>query len=153
MPCLWFDDDVEEAIDFYTSLFPETQRASSVPMPDGTPNPAKNPRIVTFTLLGQEFIAFNGGPMFKFNEAVSFVVTCDTQDEIDHYWNALTANGGEASQCGWLKDRFGLSWQIVPKRLGELMAGDDAARSKRVMDALMEMGKLDVAALEKAAAN
>lgn len=135
-PCLWFDGQAKEAATFYCSVFKNSKITTDTPM------------VVNFELNGQKFMGLNGGPQFKFNESVSFVVECDDQTEIDHYWNKLTA-GGAASQCGWLKDKFGLSWQIIPKRLGELMDGD-AQKSQRVMQVLMSMGKIEIAKLEEA---
>lgn len=135
-PCLWFDGQAKEAATFYCSVFKNSKITAHTPM------------VVNFELNGQKFMGLNGGPQFKFNESVSFVVECDDQNEIDHYWNKLTA-GGAASQCGWLKDKFGLSWQIIPKRLGELMKGD-AQKSQRVMQVLMSMGKIEIAKLEEA---
>lgn len=135
-PCLWFDGHAKEAATFYCSIFKNSKITADTPM------------VVNFELNGKKFMGLNGGPQFKFNESVSFVVECDDQNEIDHYWNKLTA-GGAASQCGWLKDKFGLSWQIIPKRLGELMKGD-AQKSQRVMQVLMSMGKIEIAKLEEA---
>lgn len=135
-PCLWFDGQAKEAATFYCSVFKNSKITAHTPM------------VVNFELNGKKFMGLNGGPQFKFNESVSFVVECDDQTEIDHYWNKLTA-GGAASQCGWLKDKFGLSWQIIPKRLGELMKGD-AQKSQRVMQVLMSMGKIEIAKLEEA---
>lgn len=135
-PCLWFDGQAKEAATFYCSVFKNSKITADTPM------------VVNFELNGQKFMGLNGGPQFKFNESVSFVVECDDQTEIDNYWNKLT-EGGAASQCGWLKDKFGLSWQIIPKRLGELMKGD-AQKSQRVMQALMSMGKIEIAKLEEA---
>ena len=142
-PFLWFDSQAEEAMNLYASIFP---RAKVL-----TVNSAQGRVMsVEFELEGQKFMAMNAGPHHKFNEAVSFFVGCDTQQEIDDYWAKLTANGGEPGRCGWLKDKFGLSWQIVPKSLGRLMSSGDAIKSKRVMDALLRMNKLDVKALQQA---
>ena len=142
-PFLWFDSQAEEAMNLYASIFP---RAKVL-----TVNSAQGRVMsVEFELEGQKFMAMNAGPHHKFNEAVSFFVGCDTQQEIDDYWAKLTANGGEPGRCGWLKDKFGLSWQIVPKALGRLMSSGDATKSKRVMDALLRMNKLDVKALQQA---
>jgi predicted 3-demethylubiquinone-9 3-methyltransferase (glyoxalase superfamily) len=148
-PCLWFDDRIEEAVNFYVSLFGGTIHNTSHygeagPMPMGTV------LTMTFTLQDQEFMALNGGPHFKFTEAVSFVVKCKDQAEVDKYWNALTADGGSESQCGWCKDRYGLSWQIVPEVMPRLLMDKDPAKAKRAMQAMMTMKKLDIAALEKA---
>jgi predicted 3-demethylubiquinone-9 3-methyltransferase (glyoxalase superfamily) len=151
-PCLWFDHDGEEAANFYVTLFPDS-RVDNVQR-----SPADNPSmkeggvlVVEFTIAGQEYIALNGGPHFKFNEAISLQVLTGDQEETDRLWEALTANGGEESQCGWLKDRWGLSWQITPKRLLELMADPDKDRSRRAMEAMLQMRKIDIAAAERAA--
>jgi predicted 3-demethylubiquinone-9 3-methyltransferase (glyoxalase superfamily) len=135
-PCLWFDGQAKAAAEFYCSVFKNSKILTDTPM------------VVTFDLNGKKFMGLNGGPQFKFNEAVSFVVNCDTQGEIDYYWNTLTANGGEESMCGWLKDKYGLSWQIVPSQLGQLMS--DASRGERVMKALLKMRKLDLQTLQNA---
>jgi predicted 3-demethylubiquinone-9 3-methyltransferase (glyoxalase superfamily) len=143
-PFLWFDTQAEEAMHFYTSIFPRS-KAISV---NGAPGKVMS---VEFELDGQKFLAMNAGPHHKFNEAVSFLVACETQEEIDDLWTKLIADGGEPGQCGWLKDRFGLSWQVVPKSLGRLMSGGgDPARSKRVMDAFFQMSKFDLGRLEAA---
>ena len=147
-PFLWFDNNAEEAINFYTSVFKNSKVGSFTRWPEGGPGPAGQVLTASFTLDGQEFTALNGGPQFKFNESISFVVDCETQEEVDYYWNKLT-EGGEESQCGWLKDKFGLSWQIVPKALGELISDPDPVKSKRVLNAMLQMKKIDVAALEK----
>jgi predicted 3-demethylubiquinone-9 3-methyltransferase (glyoxalase superfamily) len=152
-PFLWFDRQAEEAAAFYTSTFPNSKVVKTSRYGEGAPMPAGTAMTVEFQLDGQTFIALNGGPMFKFTEAVSFVVNCANQDEIDRYWDKLTSGGGAAVQCGWLKDKYGLSWQIVPTILGELVGGKDAARAGRVMQALMGMVKLDIKGLQKAAEN
>jgi predicted 3-demethylubiquinone-9 3-methyltransferase (glyoxalase superfamily) len=150
-PWLWFDTEGEEAARFYTSVFPNskvgeiTRYGSAGPRPDGTV------MTVSFELEGQPFVALNGGPEFGFTEAVSFQVLCDDQDEVDRYWDAL-AEGGEEGPCGWLKDRYGLSWQIVPKTLFELLDDPDEEKAQRVTEAMLQMGKLEVAGLEQAAA-
>lgn len=149
-PFLWFDGTAEEAAHFYVSIFPNSRVTSVWRYPEGAPMPAGTVMTVSFHLDGQSFTALNGGPMFQLTEAVSFVVECATQDEIDHYWSRL-GDGGRVQQCGWLKDRFGLSWQIVPKQLSELLGQDDPARAQRVMGALLGMSKLDIMALRKAA--
>jgi predicted 3-demethylubiquinone-9 3-methyltransferase (glyoxalase superfamily) len=143
-PFLWFDNNAEEAVNFYLTVFRNSRRLDVLPNTPDTPNPS---RILTvaFELDGQKFTALNGGPHFKFTEAVSFVVRCENQQEIDEYWSKLIANGGAESQCGWLKDKFGLSWQIVPARLSELL------KTPKAMQALMKMKKLDIAELERAA--
>ena len=151
-PFLWYSNQAEAAALFYTSVFPDSQITRVVTLPTDSPSgPAGSVKIVEFVLFGQQFTAMSAGPLDPFNHAVSFVVDCDTQDEIDRYWDALLADGGRPEQCGWLKDRYGLSWQIVPKRLGELMTDPDRARARRVGEAMMTMVKLDVAALEAAA--
>ena len=153
-PFLWFDDQAEEAVKFYASIF-KNSKIGKIARYDKagekvTGRPAGSVMTIEFQLNGQEFIALNGGPHFKFNEAVSFVVSCRTQAEVDYYWKKLSAGGSEG-QCGWLKDKFGLSWQIVPTVLGELMSSKDAAKSQRVMEAMLKMVKLDVKKLQQAA--
>jgi predicted 3-demethylubiquinone-9 3-methyltransferase (glyoxalase superfamily) len=142
-PFLWFDTQAEEAMNFYASVF-ERSRVISVNRAGG------KVMTVEFELEGQKFMALNAGPAFTFNESISFFVGCETQREIDEYWDKLTADGGAPGRCGWLKDKYGLSWQIVPKTLGRLLGGTDGAKSKRVMDALMQMNKLDVNTLQRA---
>ncbi len=143
-PFLWFDTQAEEAMNFYVSIFKNSKVGDVSRGPDGTAF------TVNFQLEGQDFIALNAGPEFKFNESVSFFVNCEDQKEVDEYWNKLIADGGEESMCGWLKDKYGLSWQIVPKQLGELMGDPDPEKSKRVMDAMLKMQKIIVADLQKA---
>jgi predicted 3-demethylubiquinone-9 3-methyltransferase (glyoxalase superfamily) len=143
-PFLWFDTQAEEAMNFYVSLFKNSKVKDVSRGPDG------RAFIVSFELDGQEFMGLNAGPQFKFNEAVSMYVDCADQAEVDYFWNALTADGGEESMCGWLKDKYGLSWQIVPRQLTELMGGPDPAKSQRVMDAMLKMQKIIVADLQKA---
>ena len=155
-PCLWFDDQGEEAAKFYTAIFPNSKIVAVMLYSEaGQEIHGKKPgsvMTVEFELNGQPFTALNGGPIFKFNEAISFQIHCDTQDEIDHYWEKLGAGGDpRAQQCGWLKDRYGLSWQIVPTVLPKLLAGADPGRANRVLDALLKMTKLDIRALEAAA--
>lgn len=151
-PCLWFDGDAEEAAAFYAGLLPDSHVDKVWRTPSDTPSgPAGSVLTVDFTLLGQRVQGLNGGPHFRFNEAVSFVVECAEQAEVDRLWEALAADGGEHGPCGWLKDRFGLSWQVVPVRFLELLDDPDEARAARAMDAMMRMGKLDVAELERAA--
>jgi predicted 3-demethylubiquinone-9 3-methyltransferase (glyoxalase superfamily) len=135
-PCLWFDGQAKEAAKFYCSIFENSKIT------------ADNQMVCTFELNGNKFMGLNGGPQFKFNEAVSFVVDCETQEEIDHYWNSLISDGGSEGRCGWLKDKFGVSWQIVPTILPKLLG--DPARSQRVMEAFMKMNKFDIQALENA---
>jgi predicted 3-demethylubiquinone-9 3-methyltransferase (glyoxalase superfamily) len=148
-PFLWFDDQAEEAAKFYTSVFPDSEIVQVARYPAGAPVPAGKVMTVAFRLDGLDFVALNGGPQFPFTEAVSFVVECADQAEIDHYWDRLTSGGGKPVQCGWLKDRFGLSWQVVPKDIGRYFA--DPKTAERVMQVLMPMVKLDLAALEAAA--
>lgn len=148
-PCLWFDDQAEEAARFYTSIFKDSKILSMAHYGEGSPRPAGMVMTVTFQLNGQEFIALNGGPEFKFSEAVSLSVDCETQAEVDLYWEKLT-EGGEPGPCGWLKDKYGLSWQIVPKSLPKLLNDPDPARARRVMEAMLKMGKIDIAALQHA---
>ena len=150
-PCLWFDHRIEEAVNFYVTLFAGRILDTSYyneagPLPKGTV------MTMTFTLHDEQFMALNGGPHFKFNEAVSFMVMCKDQAEVDKYWNALTADGGQESQCGWLKDKYGLSWQITPTALLSYTTGKDTERARRAMQAMMTMKKIDIAAIEKAAA-
>ena len=151
-PCLWFDGSAEEAANFYVTLLPDSHVDTVWRSPAETPSgPAGMVLTVDFTLAGQQLQGFNGGPHFKFNEAVSFVIRCDDQAEVDRLWDALTAGGGEPGPCGWLKDRFGLSWQIVPRRLDELLRDPDPERARRAMEAMLKMRKLDIAELERAA--
>ena len=149
-PCLWFDTQALEAANFYVSIFKNSKSGKVSYYGDGAPLPKGTVLTVTFQLDGQEFMGLNGGPVFKFTEAVSFVVNCETQAEIDDYWKKLSANGGQEVQCGWLKDKFGLSWQIVPTALGKMMEDKDPAKTNRVMQALMKMVKLDVNGLQQA---
>ena len=147
-PFLWFNDNAEEAVNFYTSIFANSKVTTVARYGDAGPGPKGSVMTVAFEIEGQEFVALNGGPHFTFTEAISFVVNCDTQEEIDSFWDKLSA-GGEKSRCGWVKDKFGLSWQIVPRILPELVK-DDAERADRVMGALLQMDKLDLAALQSA---
>jgi predicted 3-demethylubiquinone-9 3-methyltransferase (glyoxalase superfamily) len=151
MPCLWYDGRAEEAARFYTSLLPDSRIDRVFKSPGETPSGPKGSVLtVDFTLMGQRFQGLNGGPDFHFNEAVSFVIECEDQAEVDRLWNALIAGGGEPSQCGWLKDKFGLSWQIVPKVLDKLLSSPDKAAAERAMTAMLEMGKLDIGTLQAA---
>ncbi len=143
-PCLWFDGNAEEAVDFYLSVFPGGRVLETMAGSGG------KALTVTFTLLGQEFIALNGGPHYKFTPAVSFFVPCQTQEEVDHFWSRLLEGGGEESRCGWLKDKYGLSWQIVPVAMFEVLQSPDRAGASRAMQAMMQMVKLDIAALRRA---
>jgi predicted 3-demethylubiquinone-9 3-methyltransferase (glyoxalase superfamily) len=150
-PCLWFDNQLEEAISFYYSIFPDCEVMTMSRYPEGTPGLAGKVLTATFRLAGQEFIALNGGPMFKFTEAISLSIDCKDQEEIDFYWNRLT-EGGEESMCGWLKDKYGLSWQVVPADLGNLIYHPDPVKAQRAMQALLKMRKLDIKALKQAVA-
>jgi predicted 3-demethylubiquinone-9 3-methyltransferase (glyoxalase superfamily) len=150
-PFLWFDNQAEEAVQFYTSIFKNARIGKITRYGEGCPGPKDTVMTVSFELDGQEFTALNGGPHFTFNEAISFVVHCETQEEVDYYWGKLCADGGTPVQCGWLKDKFGLSWQIVPTLLLELLTDTDAARVQRVMQAILQMIKLDIGELQKAA--
>ena len=148
-PFLWFDNQAEEAAAFYVSIFPNSKIEKVLRYGAAGPGPAGSAMTVAFQLDGQSFVALNGGPIFKFTEAISFVVNCQSQDEVDAYWEKLSAGGAE-SQCGWLKDKFGLSWQIVPIALPELLSDPDPETSQRVMKAMLAMKKLDVRALQQA---
>lgn len=151
-PCLWFDGNAEEAAAFYTSLMPDSRIDNVWRSPADTPSgPAGMVLLVDFTLAGERFQGLNGGPDFRFNEAVSFVIECEDQAEVDRLWDALAADGGEPGPCGWIKDRFGLAWQITPVRLNELLIDPDPERARRAMEAMLAMGKLDIAELERAA--
>lgn len=150
-PFLWFDGNADEAMNFYLSVFKDSKCLSESRYSDAGPGPAGSVMVCSFEILGMKFLALNGGPMFKFNESVSFMIDCKDQEEVDYYWDKLLA-GGEASACGWLKDKFGLSWQVTPRRLMELMSTDDPEANKRVMQAMMQMVKIDIPTLERAAA-
>lgn len=152
-PFLWFDGQAEEAVKFYTSIFENSKIASATHYDEEGSKAAGRPKgsvmTVPFQLEGQDFVALNGGPVFKFTEAISFVVNCETQKEVDHFWEKLSA-GGEEVQCGWLKDKFGLSWQVVPTILTELLQDKDPQKAKRVMAAMLKMKKIDIAELRRA---
>lgn len=154
-PFLWYDNQAEEAMNFYVSVFSsapngkEAKIGSVARYPEGSPGPAGSVMTATFEINGQEFIVLNGGPMFKFTEAISLLVDCDSQEEVDWFWEKLS-EGGEKSMCGWLKDKFGLSWQIVPSELGRMMSDKDKEKAQRVMQAMLQMKKLDIAVLKKA---
>jgi len=150
-PCLWFDTEGENAARFYTSVFPNSKITEVTRYGSAGPRPEGTVMTVGFELDGQDFLALNGGPQFTFSEALSFQVFCTSQDEVDTYWSKLS-DGGQQGPCGWLKDRFGLSWQIVPTVLPELLADPDAAKSQRVMQAMLGMGKIQIDELEQAAA-
>ena len=154
VPCQWFDGEAEAATAFYVSLLPDSRITAVNRSPVDTPSgPAGSVLTVQFVLAGREYLALNGGPNFRFTEAVSFMVMTEDQAETDRLWDALTADGGRENACGWLKDRWGLSWQITPRRLVELTTDPDPARAKAAMQAMMEMIKIDVAALERAVAD
>ncbi|MGB7157314.1 MAG: VOC family protein [Tepidisphaeraceae bacterium] len=147
---LWFDNNAEEAMNFYVSIFKNSKILEVARYGDAGPGPKGTVMSGTFQLEGQEFMALNGGPHFKFTEAISLFVNCETQQEVDDLWKKLTAGGGAPSQCGWLKDKFGLSWQIIPSVLFKLLTDKDAAKSKRVMEAMLRMTKIDINALKQA---
>ena len=150
-PCLWFDGQAEEAANFYASLLPDSRIDRVWRSPADTPSgPAGMVLTVDFTLAGQHFQGLNGGPDFAFNEAISFVIECDGQAEVDRLWDALTTDGGEPGPCGWLKDRFGMSWQIVPRALNQMLEDPDTDRARRAMEAMLQMGKIEVVELERA---
>jgi predicted 3-demethylubiquinone-9 3-methyltransferase (glyoxalase superfamily) len=149
-PFLWFDRNAEEAMNHYISIFRNSKVVGIARYSEGGPGPAGSVMVCSFELDGQQFSALNGGPQFKFTEAISLAVTCESQEEVDHFWSRLSAGGSEG-QCGWLKDKFGLSWQVVPRVLIELLQDRDAAKAKRVMQAMMEMKKIDIAQLQQAA--
>ncbi len=151
-PYLWFDQNAEEAVELYTSLFEDSHIIEVARWGEGGPGPKGGVMNITFELAGCRYFALNGGPHFKFTPAVSLFVSCETQEEVDKYWNALLAGGGKPTQCGWLEDRFGLSWQIVPTVLMDLLKDEDPARAARTMQAMLKMQKLDIAALKKASA-
>jgi len=149
-PNLWFDTEAEDAAMFYLSIFDNSRIVEVSRYPEGAPGRAGTVMTVEFDLNGQRFVGINGGPQFTFNEAVSFQISCETQDEVNYYWERLT-DGGEEGQCGWLKDRFGLSWQVVPTGMGEVLGDPDPERAQRAMQAMLGMSKLDVDAMRKAA--
>jgi predicted 3-demethylubiquinone-9 3-methyltransferase (glyoxalase superfamily) len=148
-PCLWFDNQAEDAMNFYVSIFKDARAGDVSRYGEGGPMPAGTVLTASFSLFGQEFVALNGGPEFNFTEAISFQIDCADQEEVDYYWNRLT-EGGEESMCGWLKDKFGLSWQVVPRRLPELLQDEDPERANRVMQAMLQMQKIEIAELERA---
>lgn len=150
-PHFWFDGNAEEAAEFYTSVFPNSKIRDVRRFGAGAPMPEGTVMLVSFELDGQPFVGLNGGPQYKPSEAVSFAITCDTQEEVDHYWDALT-EGGEEGPCGWLKDRFGFAWQVVPEALPRLLGGTDPEASERVMTAMLKMKKIEIDELERAAA-
>lgn len=149
-PFLWFDTEAEAAADFYVSIFPNSRVLKVLRYGEAGPGPAGSAMLVVFELDGQEFNALNGGPMYRFNESVSFVINCETQAEVDRMWTALTADGGQPGRCGWLKDRFGLSWQVTPVQIRDTVGGPDPEGARRATEAMMQMDRLDVAELERA---
>jgi predicted 3-demethylubiquinone-9 3-methyltransferase (glyoxalase superfamily) len=149
-PFLWFNNNAEEAAEFYTSVFKNSRLVSVQRVGDAGPGPKGSVLTAKLEIEGQEYILLNGGPIFKFTEAVSFFVRCKDQEEVDYYWDKLTADGGQPSQCGWLKDKFGLSWQIVPTIMEELLWQKDPKKAGKVMQAMMKMGKIDIKALQEA---
>ena len=151
-PCLWFDTEGEEAAQFYTSIFPNSRIVEVTRYGSAGPRAEGSVMTVSFELDGQRYIALNGGPDFKFNEAISLEVECESQEEVDSFWSALTADGGEEGPCGWLKDKYGVSWQIVPRVLTELISDPDQEKAQRVMAAMLKMRKIEIAELEQAAA-
>ena len=146
---LWFNDQAEEAVKFYTSIFKDSKVGGFSRYGEAGPGPKGSVMVATFELDGQEFLALNGGPHFKFTEAISLVVNCETQEEVDEYWERLS-EGGQKSRCGWLKDKYGLSWQVVPRLLGKLMQDEDPVKANSVMQAMMKMDKLDIEGLKQA---
>jgi len=151
-PMLWFNDNAEEAVNFYTSLFPNSKILSSERYGAGGPGPEGSVMTASFQIAGQQFVALNGGPHFKFTEAISLVISCDSQEEVDRYWEKLTADGGEESQCGWLKDKYGLSWQVTPRVLIQLIQDPDKEKANRVFQAMLTMKKIEIPKLLEAAA-
>ncbi len=149
-PFLWFDTQAEDAAKFYTAIFKNSKIIATTRYPENSPGPAGKVMTVGFVINGQDFTALNGGPHFKFTEAISFVVSCKDQSEVDEYWEKLLQGGGKPSQCGWLKDQFGLSWQIVPEGMGQFLGGKDPEGSKRAMQAMLKMVKLDISKLREA---
>jgi predicted 3-demethylubiquinone-9 3-methyltransferase (glyoxalase superfamily) len=149
VPFLWFNDEAEEAVNFYVSLFPNSRVTSTSRYGDAGPGPKGSVMSATFQLDGQEFYALNGGPHYKFTPAISMFINCESQGEVDDLWEKLSA-GGRKDRCGWLQDRFGLSWQVIPKALGEMLRDKDPQKSKRVMQAMMQMDKIDIAKLKQA---
>ena len=148
--CLWFDNEAEEAADHYTSIFPDSKIGRVTRYTEAGPGAAGTVMAVEFELNGQKFVGLNGGPMFTFDEAISFQIPCADQDEVDHYWSRLTQGGGQESSCGWLRDRYGLSWQVVPTVLPEMIADPDPEKAARAAAAMLGMTKFDIAALQKA---
>jgi predicted 3-demethylubiquinone-9 3-methyltransferase (glyoxalase superfamily) len=150
-PFLWFDNNAEDAMNFYMKVFKNSKILQVSRYPEGSPGPVGQVMVASMEIEGQHFMLLNGGPIFKFNESVSFMIHVETQEEYDHYWYALIADGGEESMCGWLKDKFGLSWQVTPNRLNELLGSPDKEQAARVMQAMLQMQRIDIAKLEAAA--
>ena len=149
-PFLWYDDKAEEAANFYGSIFKDSKVLSVTRYGEAGPGQKGTVMVVEFQIEGQKFVALNAGPLFKFTEAISFVINCETQEEVDYFWEKLTADGGAESMCGWLKDKYGLSWQVVPTILFELFQDKDAGKSQRVMKAMLQMKKMDIPTLKRA---
>ncbi len=149
-PFLWYDDKAEEAANFYVSIFKNSKILHVARYGDAGPGPKGSVMVAEFQIEGQNFVALNGGSLFKFTEAVSFVINCETQEEVDYFWEQLTANGGAESMCGWLKDKYGLSWQVVPTVSIEMMKDKDPEKSQRVMKAILQMKKIDIETLKRA---
>jgi predicted 3-demethylubiquinone-9 3-methyltransferase (glyoxalase superfamily) len=149
-PFLWFDNNAEEAMNFYTTVFQDAEIVETHRYGEGGPAPAGTVMTGTMRIHGQEIMVLNGGPAFRFNESFSLFVSCEDQAEVDYFWDRLTADGGEESMCGWLKDRFGLSWQIIPKQLGEMLGDPDPERAGRAMEAMLQMRKIDIGRLRAA---
>ncbi|WP_131735686.1 VOC family protein [Actinomadura roseirufa] len=148
--CLWFDGQAEEAAHHYVSIFKNSRLGRIGRTTEAGPGPAGSVLVVEFTINGQKFVGLNGGPQFTFNESISFQIFCDDQEEVDYHWSALLEGGGEESQCGWLKDKYGVSWQVIPKVLTDMVADPDQEKAARATRAMLSMGKLDIAALEQA---
>ena len=153
-PFLWFDDQAEDAVNFYTSLFKNSKIARifccTAEAAEKTGRPIGSVLAIEFEIEGQKFVALNGGPLFKFNESISFVINCETQEEVDYFWEKLTANGGEESACGWVKDKFGVSWQVTPTVLIDMLHDSDQQKSERVMQGMLQMKKIDIKTLKEA---
>lgn len=147
---LWYDTQAEEAANFYVSIFPNSKIVTVARYGEAGPGAKGSVMTVAFELDGQKFIALNGGPLFKFTEAISLLIDCKSQDDVDHYWSRLLEDGGKESQCGWLKDKYGLSWQVTPTALGEMLSDPDRTKAGRVMQAMLKMKKIDIAALKRA---
>ncbi len=152
VPNLWFENEAEQAAEFYCSIFPNSKITAVTHYTEGSPGEPGTVMTVAWELDGNRFVGINGGPQFQFDEAVSFEINCADQDEVDYYWEKLTADGGAEGQCGWLKDRFGVSWQVVPAGMEAVFSDDDPERAQRAMQAMLEMSKLDLGALQRAAA-